>query len=256
MRADVNNEARQFSAGDTILLVYASQTGRAEKLARDIWEINDRRCDLRAMPELSPKDLERYGRHIYIVSTFGDGEPPQDSREFFDAFIHEAADLHEVEFSVLALGNRSYQTFCGFGNSLFRELIDAGAAACIPLVEVHNQDPAVIAHWRAKLNETFNLAAETERDWVTATVMDLVPRDNGEIELALYVQSLEHEEAKSLAVGRQESRDPLVTDIVSDPLSPFTSILIPDIEQQTRHRGLIRQLQKASPGDKWLVKVL
>ena len=133
---------------------------------------------------------------------------------------------------MLALGNRSYQTFCGFGNSLFRELIDAGAAACIPLVEVHNQDPAVIAHWRAKLNETFNLAAETERDWVTATVMDLVPRDNGEIELARYVQSLEHDEAKSLAVGRQESRDPLVTDIVSDPLIRLPASLSPTLNSK------------------------
>ena len=78
MRADVNNEARQFSAG--IRFFWFMQAKPGEPKTRRTSEIND---GLRpAHARLSPKDLERYGRHIYIVSTFGDGEPPQDVRVF------------------------------------------------------------------------------------------------------------------------------------------------------------------------------
>ncbi|MEM7217300.1 MAG: flavodoxin domain-containing protein [Pseudomonadota bacterium] len=213
-----------------------------------------------ALGELDPIALTRYARQVFIVSTHGEGKPPTRAVAFFASLQNAAINLAGVQFAVLALGNRSYEYFCAFGKALHARLIGLGAAARVPLVEVHNHDMAVITHWREKLQLTFELRTEESTDWVIATVMEAQPLpEAAAVELALYVQCLEQAEAAALAVRtsrHQPEAEAFIARIVSDPQSPFTSIRVPTDTASGRYARSLQKLAATESGDKWLVKTL
>jgi sulfite reductase (NADPH) flavoprotein alpha-component len=61
------------------------------------------------------------------VSTHGEGEPPLAAEEFYN-FIHStrAPQLENLQYSVLALGDKSYAQFCKTGQDIDQKLSDLG----------------------------------------------------------------------------------------------------------------------------------
>jgi sulfite reductase (NADPH) flavoprotein alpha-component len=73
---------------------------------------------------------------IFIVSTWGDGQPPIDAREFCRAVTApDAPLLPQLKYAVLALGNRTYPDFCAFGRNLDEALARRGASRILDRVE-------------------------------------------------------------------------------------------------------------------------
>ena len=62
------------------------------------------------------------------------------------------ADLADLRFGVLALGDRSYDQFCGFGHAVDGWLRRAGAEPLFDTVEVDNGEAGAIRHWQHQLN--------------------------------------------------------------------------------------------------------
>ena len=63
-----------------------------------------------------------------MVSTYGEGEPPDTGAAFLRRYLKKNdAALAHLQFGILALGDRDYRHFCGFGHALNHGLHHRGA---------------------------------------------------------------------------------------------------------------------------------
>jgi sulfite reductase (NADPH) flavoprotein alpha-component len=142
--------------GETILVAYASQTGFAEELA---WmtakALGDGGVGARVLSfaDLDAAALKTAGRALLIVSTTGEGDPPDGAARFVRKAMGETADLSDLRFGLLTLGDRSYDQFCGFGHAVDGWLRRSGAEPLFDTVEVDNGEAGAIRHWQHQLNQ-------------------------------------------------------------------------------------------------------
>lgn len=133
-----------------ILVAWAGQTGRAEALALRTASALQRAgnaVNVEVLARLAPEDLSRRRAALLVVSTFGDGQPPDSARRFASAINRDGAPLDGLHYAVLALGNRAYPQFAAFGRHLHRRLAERGGIAVQPLVPACDSDPGAFAAW-------------------------------------------------------------------------------------------------------------
>lgn len=154
------------AGAEPLLLAFASQAGFARQLA---WQTAGSLraagvpVDVQPLERVDEARLRGAGRALFVVSTFGEGEPPDDARRFVRHFMRSRAPaLQGLRFGVLALGDRQYKTFCEFGRTLDQWLQRHGAQALFPPVEVDRSDPVALGRWRDLLG---NLAGGKLQAW-------------------------------------------------------------------------------------------
>jgi sulfite reductase (NADPH) flavoprotein alpha-component len=140
----------------SVLLAYATQSGQAESIALHTASALQQAgisVQVQSLAELDPERLRHFHRVLFVVSTFGDGEPPDQAQRFAQQLARQQGNtLSHVQYGLLALGDRHYTQFCGFGHSLDHGLRNQGAQALFPLVEVDNGDAAALAQWQQELS--------------------------------------------------------------------------------------------------------
>ncbi|TRO95559.1 sulfite reductase flavoprotein subunit alpha [Glycocaulis profundi] len=141
-------------AGDAILIACASQTGTAEERA---WQAADAlkaagaAVRLMALADVDAAALRDARRALFVASTTGEGDAPDNAAAFERRVMSEAADLSSLSYGVLALGDRSYAEFCAFGRRLDAWLAGQGARPLFPRIEADGADPEAFSRWRAAL---------------------------------------------------------------------------------------------------------
>src|SRR5690606_6109565 len=148
------------------LVAHASQTGFALELAtHTAASLRAAGAQVVLLP-LSAVDagmLARTRHALFIVSTTGEGDPPDPALPFVRTVMGEASGLAHLEYAVLALGDRSYAHFCAFGHQLAQWLRQSGAKAMFDLTELDNGDPGTLRHWQHHL--ALAAGAEAMPDW-------------------------------------------------------------------------------------------
>lgn len=128
----LNNESESQNNNDRhITVVYGSETGNAQSLAEifaDRLVEHNYTVKLTAMDEIKQKEFKKVEDLFVITATHGEGDPPDNALTFHE-FIHsrKAPKLENVRFSVLALGDESYEYFCQTGKDFDAKLLELGA---------------------------------------------------------------------------------------------------------------------------------
>jgi sulfite reductase (NADPH) flavoprotein alpha-component len=139
-----------------VLVAYASQTGFARQLAERSAESlrqSGLTVKLRALGQVDGELLATVGRALFVVSTTGEGDPPDPALGFVRGVMAQPATLGHLRYAVLALGDREYEHFCGFGHLLDDWLRRHGARPLFDLVEVDNADESALRHWQHHLGQ-------------------------------------------------------------------------------------------------------
>lgn len=139
-----------------LLVAYASQSGTALELARCVMSSLQVPARILSLDRVDDKVLAATTDILFIVSTYGEGEPPDNGARFARRYLAACSrDLSHLSFAVLALGDRDYQYFCGFGHSLMRSLVTQGAKLHFPMIEmdVHSDSEitAGLSTWHQQL---------------------------------------------------------------------------------------------------------
>ena len=144
-----------LAAGNAQLtVVYGSQTGNARRVAEQLAADTEAaglpvrllRADAYPLRELKTE------RHLYlVVSTQGDGDPPDDARDLYAHLTgRKAPRLEHLQYAVLALGDSSYPKFCAVGETLDARLAELGAARLLPRADADLDIETVSDPWRAR----------------------------------------------------------------------------------------------------------
>ncbi len=151
------------NGGEAVLVAFATQTGQAEGLALQTagaLQSAGIAAVVKPVSELTADVLAHFRKALWIVSTFGEGDPPDTARAFARGFARIGPDLRHLQYGVLALGDRRYAAFCGFGRKLDHDLRAQRAQALFPMVEVDAGDGVALGNWRTSLARSFGLSAD------------------------------------------------------------------------------------------------
>ena len=136
---------------DSVLLLYGTVTGTAESLAHKLAASlrgAGHTVRVRDMAHCQPQVLTQASCVLLVVSTYGDGEPPDDAAPFWEALVHgNGFDLQGVRYSVLALGNTTYDHFCKCGRDFDAALERHGAHRIYPRVDCDVDYELPAQHW-------------------------------------------------------------------------------------------------------------
>lgn len=134
-----------------VTILYGSQTGNSQGLAKETakrLESNGFNITLLSMSDFKPNQLKKTHNLLIVISTHGEGEPPDNALTFFE-YLHSkrAPKLKNLHFSVLALGDSSYEFFCKTGKDFDQRLEVLGGTRLYPRIDcdVDFDEPA--AEW-------------------------------------------------------------------------------------------------------------
>ncbi|MBW3806348.1 assimilatory sulfite reductase (NADPH) flavoprotein subunit [Aeromonas jandaei] len=132
----------------SLTILYGSQTGNAKGVASAIKVQAEARglpVTFTSMADYKPKQLKKESHLLVVVSTYGEGEPPESAVDLHDQLKKgKIGKLEGLKFAVLGLGDSSYEFFCQTGKDFDDFLAKAGAERIHELasLDVDYQDAA------------------------------------------------------------------------------------------------------------------
>lgn len=138
------------------LIGFASQSGFAEQLAwQTAGQLQAAGLPVRVqrLGDMTEQDLSESRNALFVVSTFGDGEAPDNARVFERKLLGRPLSLETLNYAVLALGDRQYPNFCGFAHRLHDWLAERGGSTLFAPVEVDSADPVALQQWQHHLGQ-------------------------------------------------------------------------------------------------------
>lgn len=120
-----------------INIFFGTMTGNAESLAQATYDKITKAGStavLHNLADFSVDSLEELsGSTLFVVSTWGDGEPPTDAEEFFAALLEKSLDLSKMSHAVFGLGDSNYEHFNAFAKNLSVRLQELGSPELEPV---------------------------------------------------------------------------------------------------------------------------
>ena len=102
-------------------LLYGTETGNSKKLASDFASKLKKHgvlVKLKGMDQYRLNDLEKEENLLVVMSTHGDGEPPEAAKKFYDYIHGQNLSLNKLQYAVVALGDTAYPLFCKAGEDI------------------------------------------------------------------------------------------------------------------------------------------
>lgn len=144
----------------TICIITGSTLGGAEYVAEHLADLlqQDYQVELLHGPNFA--DIEPYQSWLFVTSTHGAGELPDNLKPLFEQIDQLQINLADRQFAIIGLGNSDYDTFCYAVNKVEQSLLAKSAVNFLPSLKIDMKDclnPEQTAEqWLVKFKQSFN----------------------------------------------------------------------------------------------------
>ncbi len=143
-----------------ITVLFGSQSGNSQGVATQL-ENQAMQSDLQVrihnMQDYNLTHLKQEQTLLIIVSTYGEGEPPDSAKELHEyLFSRKAPKLENTQFAVLALGDSSYEFFCKTGQDFDDRLAELGAQRLLERTDCDVDFESTATEWCHKVLSLLN----------------------------------------------------------------------------------------------------
>lgn len=146
-------------------LYYGSETGNSEILCEDIEaELGEGFiCDIQSLADVEPGALDKSWFHIFVTSTYGNGDLPSTALPFEEALTQNAPNLSGVRFAIFGLGDQVFAETFNHGSKKLAEMLVAQGARQVGERGLHDASG-------------FEMPEDIALPWVRG-IMDLIAAD-------------------------------------------------------------------------------
>tara|TARA_B100001063_G_C16506508_1_gene424641 strand:+ start:61 stop:528 length:468 start_codon:yes stop_codon:yes gene_type:complete len=152
-------------SSNNLLILVATMTGTALMAAEDIAEYcenNDIKTIIHEMDDLQISEIINVNSPVLICSsTYGQGDVPDGSQEFYNELKKAAPDLSNVKYSVFGLGDMTYRDTFAYGGKKFFDLLKSLGANSLGEPFYHDASDGT-------------LPEEIAVDWFKDNIMQLI----------------------------------------------------------------------------------
>ena len=131
-----NQEVPQKTTAGRITIAYGTETGNAKRLATDFASKAKKsgiQAKLVSLDQYRIADLQKEEYFITVISTQGEGDPPDGARKFYEGIHNNGFRLQKMKYGVLALGDTSYPLYCKAGEDVDLQLNKLGGERLVGL---------------------------------------------------------------------------------------------------------------------------
>lgn len=242
-------------------VLYASQSGHAQNLAEQTAEQLAQVGQLGAVCHLNDWLQQQTNRTraarlaalngktvLFVVSTQGDGDPPDNAVAFFRQLGTWHGDLSDLRFAVLGLGDSRYPHFCGFAHHLRQRLQQLGGKPLFDTVTVDNLNDEDLSHWQQAVRTHFaaTIHYDSRQSLCCAVLQDRYQENGNSPAPPLFMLRLSLSESAIWQAGDiAEINIPVNNpDADSEPLRSYTLANVPTETDGRTLQLLVRQVKK------------
>ena len=109
-----------------LTLLVGTMTGTAQLVAQElelVWDDGELQVETLLMDQLDSTVFGREGVFLIVTSTYGQGDVPDNARNFYEDLKAKRPDLSRVRYGVFGLGDRTYAETFNFGGKRFDEIL-------------------------------------------------------------------------------------------------------------------------------------
>jgi sulfite reductase (NADPH) flavoprotein alpha-component len=152
----------------TINILYGSQTGTAESVANDaavMAKAHGLKAVVNSMDAVDSAAFVNMDTVLIVTSTYGEGEMPDNAQMLWEAVSADTMPrLEKLQYSVLALGDSSYDLFCQAGIDWDNRLAELGASRFYERVDCDVDYEAPAESWMRSVIPQLSGSAVNEDD--------------------------------------------------------------------------------------------
>jgi sulfite reductase (NADPH) flavoprotein alpha-component len=164
-----------------LTILFGSQTGNAERLAKRLAKEAGQRGFAPTVHEMAKYPTAQLTGEkclLVVTSTYGEGEPPDNAKAFWEWLAGDAATrFAQTRFSVCALGDSNYPNFCAFGKAVDARMEKLGGTRVHPRMDCDVDYEEPFQKWLAGALAALNASVSGGSDASFSLTPALSPRE-------------------------------------------------------------------------------